>query len=65
MQFPRLKFSKSMATKWLKNHNIVPMKAVHVTDNYLRYRITEPRYKYYSSKKTSDGVILIFGYLHK
>ena len=36
--------STNDARKWLKNHNITPIKNVHKTDHYLRYRIKTPKY---------------------
>ena len=32
-------WSTNDARKWLKNHNINPIKNVHKTTNFLRYRI--------------------------
>ena len=37
-------WSTNDASKWLKNHNITPIKNVHKTDYYLRYRIKTPKY---------------------
>lgn len=28
--------------KWLREHNFDPIKPVHITDKYFRYRINEP-----------------------
>ena len=36
-------WSTNDARKWLKNHNITPIKNVHKT-NFLRYRIKAPKY---------------------
>lgn len=33
------------ARRWLKNHNYKPIKKVHKTDKYLRYRLIEPNDK--------------------
>lgn len=35
-------FTKSKAEKWLKDHNYTPIKKVHITNDYLRYRLREP-----------------------
>ena len=34
--------------EWLKRHNYTPIKRVHVTKNYRRYRLIEPIEKYTS-----------------
>lgn len=38
-------YTSSKARKWLKDHNFEPIKRVHKTENYLRYRIVEPNDK--------------------
>ena len=41
------------ARKWLKSHNIIPLKRVHKSTQFLRYRIKTPTYKkYYYRIKT-------------
>lgn len=49
---------------WLKNHNLKPIKRVHHTDNYFRYRIREPeQFKRFITKSIDYGKIkLIIGY---
>jgi len=37
-------WSTNDARKWLKNHNVTPIKNVHKTANFLRYRIKAPKY---------------------
>ena len=39
-------FTTKEARKWLKNNNFKPIKRVHKTKNYLRYRIRYPYKKY-------------------
>jgi hypothetical protein len=41
--FPVSKWTEWLAEHWLKEHRIVPMKAVHITSKYLRYRIADPK----------------------
>ena len=50
------------ARQWLKQHKYKPLKRVHKVKNTLRYRIKEPKYKRYITRKTNKGVNLIFGY---
>ena len=58
--FPIKKFSCLTARKYLFNHNHRPIKRVHKTKNYLRYRLTEPKKKdKYISKKLKSGVIYV------
>ena len=33
--------------KWLNNHGYIPLKRVHKTDTFLRYRIIQPNYNKY------------------
>jgi len=40
--FDKAHVSKSEANRWLKVHNIKPIKPVDVSENYLRYRINSP-----------------------
>ena len=40
--FDKSTWATTDARKFLKNHKLSPIKRVHITDNYLRYRINEP-----------------------
>ncbi len=40
--FHRDIWTKRHASEWLRNHGYEPLKAAHVTKNYLRYRIFNP-----------------------
>lgn len=58
--FPREDFTPQQARYWLQKHNLVPIKMVHPTPNYLRYRIETPRVtKKYYSKILPNGIILV------
>ena len=35
-------WTASKAQRWLSTHNYYPIKKVHVTPHYLRYRLREP-----------------------
>jgi len=55
-------WNSSEARKWLKEHNMVPIKRVHVTKNYLRYRIQDPeKFKSFVTKTTDQGITFVFG----
>jgi len=49
------------ARKWLKTHNFKPIKTVHKTEKFLRYRIHEPNFKNYSTKILNNGIRMIYG----
>lgn len=58
--FNKNKWTPSNALKWLKKHNHNPIKPVHITDNYLRYRLRQPHKDYsYITKDIGDGIKLI------
>ena len=52
-------YSPKQAQAWLWHHNIDPIKHVHKTNQWLRYRIEEPspRYDYRNIRITDDGAI--------
>ena len=43
--FEKDKFTTEKARRFLKKHNYKPIKRVHKTENYLRYRIRKPKNK--------------------
>ena len=48
------------ARRWLKTHNLKPLKRVDKTERYLRYRITKPNPKSkYATKTTDKGVTFV------
>jgi len=54
-------WTSKQALKFLKKHNIKPLKRVHKINNNLRYRINEPNARYkYITKKLNDGISLVF-----
>lgn len=36
-------YDRNKAKKWLAKHNLKPIKKVHETNKYLRYRIRDPQ----------------------
>lgn len=58
--FDKHLFTLPDAHYWLYKHHIKPIKAVHITENYYRFRINKPvsRYRYYAIKP-EDGVVMI------
>jgi len=60
--FNKLIWSNKEAQLWLNQHKLKPIKNVHITKNYRRYRIIEPNYKYkynYITHDIGNGIKLI------
>jgi len=58
--FDKLIWSNKEAQLWLNQHKLKPIKGVHITKNYRRYRIMEPNYKYnYITYDINNGIKLI------
>ena len=56
-------YDTNRARRWLRRHKIDPIKRVHETTRFLRYRINEPDEKYdYRIKYITDGIKYILGY---
>ena len=64
--FKRDLYDTDTARRWLRRHNYYPIKRVHVTINYLRYRLKEPdENKYdYRLKTITNGIKFVIGYPH-
>lgn len=60
--FDNKKWLVSEARKWLKEHNLKPIKPVHKTVNFHRYRIVDPKeFSSFYTKKLPDGIELVIG----
>ena len=61
--FSKDKYDATKARKWLKDNNYKPIKRVHKTENFLRYRIRNPTkgyiYRTISLSKDIKAVIQI------
>jgi hypothetical protein len=58
--FDKDKHSSKNAMKWLKKHDMKPIKRQHITENYRRYRLREPEdfdEKSFRTFDISDGSI--------
>ena len=63
--FDKTIYDEKKAAKWLKDHKIHPIKEVHVTENYYRYRLKVPdedKYRY-RTDDLKNGIKYIIGYL--
>ena len=59
--FKKTHYTPKTSRDWLNVHGIRPMKRVHTTANYLRYRILPPRpEKKYYSKNVTPYIYFIF-----
>lgn len=59
--FNRNEWTLEETKNYLKHHNIIPIKKVHKTKQFYRYRLINPdsnKYKYYT-KKLNNGIDLI------
>jgi hypothetical protein len=62
IRFPRDKFTKAQASKWMKEHNykLLKGKKVDITETQLRYRLHEPEQGgRYFTKKLKNGIQLV------
>ena len=61
--FLKSKWDTQEARKYLKKNGLTPIKRVHTTDTYYRYRIENPNYdKYnYIIKRGSNNIDYIIG----
>jgi hypothetical protein len=57
------KWTTDKARQYLKQNSFTPIKRVHITDKYLRYRITEPNYNLYNYiiKRGNNHIDYIIG----
>ena len=49
--------------KWLETHNLSPIKKVHTTENYHRFRLAQPSsFKHFIIKKYSNHIEFVIGF---
>lgn len=61
--FPRSTFTTKKAMKWLKDHDMKPIKRVDRTTTRLRYRILEPdQFERFATKSISDDIQFTIGF---
>ena len=65
--FDKKKWAKGKASRWLQMHNFRPIKDVHITGNFLRYRLRNPKkFKRLRIKHDPEsGVSLIIGFMDR
>ena len=57
-------WTSANARSWLKQHNLIPIKRVHHTENTLRYRIRDPRlFKRFSTKVLPNHINIVLGWI--
>lgn len=61
--FDKDKWNTIQARAWLKKHRYVPIKHVHRTENYLRYRLRDPELfsSFVTKSIPESGINIIFG----
>lgn len=58
--FDREKWTPAKAREWLESHNYKPIKRVHTTKTYYRYRISDPvKTTTYSTIPLKNGIKLV------
>ena len=61
--FKKSGWTTSSARQWLRRNQIHPIKHVHVTKNYYRYRTTEPEiYKRFTMLSVSPTIKFVIGW---
>ena len=60
--FDKNKYTLKHTEDWIKNNKYKPIKQVHETKNYYRYRISKPNYKKYRMLNTNEGIKIILGF---
>jgi hypothetical protein len=56
-------FTEMEAEKWIMFHRYHPIKPVHETKQYYRFRLENPRdFSHFITKEIEDGVKLIIGF---
>jgi hypothetical protein len=60
--FKKSHYSKRSSANWLKYHGFKPIKKVHETVNYYRYRLKEPDEEmyYYRLVPINNGIKMVF-----
>ncbi len=61
--FDKKQWTYQTAFKWLQHNHQRPIKGVHETKHFLRYRIRNPeRFSRFITKKLPNGIDLIIGF---
>ncbi len=60
--FEKDKYTVPEALAYLKHHNLKPIKAPHITEEYIRMRVDTPHYKKYITKDLKNGIKAIIGF---
>lgn len=61
--FDKKKWTKQSSHHWIRTHNFKPIKPVHITDRYYRYRLVNPYPHYrYITETIDNGIKFILYY---
>lgn len=61
--FDKKYYTTKKAREYLKKHSLNPIKRVHKTENYFRYRLVDPDdFKTFKTKDNIRGIKFIIGY---
>jgi hypothetical protein len=59
--FPK-SFTSLEINRFIRDHKLKPIKAIHQTARFKRLRISEPNYKRYTTKKLPNGIEMVLGW---
>lgn len=60
--FPREKYNESRARSWLRRNGYIHNNKLHTTDEYLRFRQTDPsKYSNYYTESLKNGIKIVYG----
>lgn len=61
--FDKSYYSRKSSLNWLIKHKLKPLKSVHITKNYYRYRLKDPKkYKYFRIISITDNIKFVLGF---
>lgn len=60
--FDKDKYTVPEAMAYLKHHKLKPIKAPHITEQYIRMRIAMPMFSHYVTKDLNNGIKAIIGF---
>ena len=59
--FPKDKYTLTQANTWIKAHKVKILKEPHITERYIRYRVSEPNdSKQYKTKELKGHIYVIY-----
>jgi len=60
--FNKKNWTLDKVNNYLKEKNIIPIKAIHETENFYRARLEKPNFRQYYTRKSKNGIEYIIAY---